>query len=174
MVLIWDDYCYHIIILTRIFTFLDRTYVLQNTEEKSIWNLSLKEFCKIITSTQIKKILLNKITNLIEMEREGDSIEKDNIKKVIKMYHFLGIYELFEQIYFDETKIYYEKEAKEIIKKLKLSEYLQHVMKRIKQEDERSDYYLLGNTKKNLIKILHEKFVKEYENELIDKGKIIY
>jgi hypothetical protein len=156
--------------LTRIFTYLDRTYVLQNIPEKSLWGVGLKEFCKIIVSIQVKKTLLNKILVTIEMERNGNSIEKDYCKKLIKMYHFLGIYEIFEELFLDETRSFYQKEAILFVNKMNLSDYLHHTIKRIKQEEDRVENYLEVNTKKLLIKITQEKLIKDYDEFLINKG----
>lgn len=90
--------------IQNVFTYLDRTYVLQNTTLPSIWDAGLHAFRSIIIEAQkINQHIYSFVLKTIQLEREGDIIDKNLLKSVIRMFITLQIYEnvTLELFYYD-------------------------------------------------------------------------
>jgi cullin 4 len=124
----------------------------------------------VISNYEVVSKLENGILELLNLERNGDSIDKMNLKKIVGMFLSLGIYETLEKKIIQSTSDYFSNEGKTLVQTLNVPEYLIHVEKRIKQEMERGDAYFTIQTRKKMINTLEEKEISIYTSSLLEKG----
>jgi cullin 4 len=124
----------------------------------------------VISNSEVVSKLENGILELLNLERNGDSIDKMNLKKIVGMFLSLGIYENLEKKIIHSTSDYFSNEGKTLVQTLNVPEYLIHVEKRIKQEMERGDTYFTIQTRKKMINTLEEKEITIYTSILLEKG----
>jgi cullin 4 len=124
----------------------------------------------VISNSEVVSKLENGILELLNLERNGDSIDKMNLKKIVGMFLSLGIYENLEKKIIHSTSDYFSNEGKTLVQTLNVPEYLIHVEKRIKQEMERGDTYFTIQTRKKMINTLEEKEITIYTSTLLEKG----
>lgn len=97
----------------------------------------------LVQSRTVEGILL-----LIERERNADSVDRTLLKSLLRMLSDLQIYkEAFEQQFLVATKHLYQAEGQRKMQELDVPEYLQHVDKRLAEENERLIHYLDPSTK---------------------------
>lgn len=145
----WQSHCQQMIMIRSIFLYLDRTYVLQNPTVHSIWDMGLELFRDhIAMNTAVQGRTVEGILMLIERERYGDAVDRILLKNLLKMLSDLQIYkEAFEQKFLLATKHLYQAEGQKMMQELDVPEYLQHVKKRLEEENERLMHYLDSSTK---------------------------
>eukprot|EP01080_Neovahlkampfia_damariscottae_P011659 gene11659-4896_t len=172
IVKVWEEFCSEMRMIRSIFLYLDRTFVITSSSSvRSIWDMGLELFkLNVIANTEVLSKIEKGILELVRLERNGDSIDKLNLKKTVQMFLSLGIYENLEKKIITSTCEYYTNEGKNLVQSLNLTEYLIHVEKRIKQEIERSDTYFNSQTRKKIISTLEEKEIQIYSSLLVEKG----
>ncbi|CAD5233250.1 unnamed protein product [Bursaphelenchus xylophilus] len=140
----WNDYCQQLDMVQRIFTYLDRTYVIQNPSIQTVWDAGLASFKKlVIDNIKVSENLVPFILDTIRRERDGNLVDRDLLKTLSRMYLALKIYEdVLEPRILSDTELYYNKESQECIQQLEIGEFLRHVDKRLNDESERIDFYL--------------------------------
>eukprot|EP01132_Coremiostelium_polycephalum_P004709 gene4709-5881_t len=164
----WKDHSNHLIMIRSIFLCLDRTYVIQNTDIKSIWDLGLYYFrIYLQTLPELEKKVNSGLLISIEKERKGDSMDRDLLHSLIKMLSSLQIYQKFEQDFLEESNLFYGNEGMHYINENEVPQYLEHVENRIKEENDRSMRYLDPSTRKSLIGVLERQLLGEKHIKLI-------
>lgn len=145
----WQSHCQQMIMIRSIFLYLDRTYVLQNPTVHSIWDMGLELFRDhIAMNTSVQGRTVEGILMLIEKERYGDAVDRILLKNLLKMLSDLQIYkEAFELKFLLATKHLYQAEGQKMMQELDVPDYLQHVKKRLDEENERLMHYLDSSTK---------------------------
>ncbi|CAB4064655.1 CUL4 [Lepeophtheirus salmonis] len=144
----WTSHCRQMIMTRSIFLFLDRTYVLQNPSVLSIWEMGLDTFRRyVLTHPAVQTRTVDGILMLIEQERHGDMVDRSLLKSLLRMLSDLQIY-----------------------KEADVPEYLSHVEKRLKEENERFIHYLDISTKWQLIHTVEKQLISEHMTTILTKG----
>ncbi|KAG8001321.1 Cullin-4A [Nibea albiflora] len=106
------------IMIRSIFLFLDRTYVLQNSLLPSIWDTGLELFrTHIVSDSAVQKRTVDGILEQIELERNGETIDRSLLRSLLGM-----------------------------LSDLQVPEYLHHVARRLEEENDRIMSYLDQST----------------------------
>lgn len=144
---VWSNICRQMLVIRNIFLYLDRTYVLQTVGLKSIWELGIDLFREIIIfgggnggdDGGIKLKLGMGILRQIECERNGELINRSNLKQIIRIYTEISIYTTqFEPLYLNSTLEFYRNLfVIDITNGESCQYYLKTVNERIKEETER-------------------------------------
>ncbi|EGC30785.1 hypothetical protein DICPUDRAFT_157447 [Dictyostelium purpureum] len=168
---VWRDHTSQMIMIRSIFLYLDRTYVIQTQNVKSIWDLGLFYFGNTLKSlsqllNKTNQSLLLSITN----ERKGDEIDRDLMHSLIKMLSALHIYSLFEKEFIKETDRFYQSEGQVKVFENEIPVYLKHISNRLTQEGERLIRYLDQGTKKQLISVLEKQLIEKHVDIILSKG----
>ena len=89
------------ILIRSIFLYLDRTYVLQNASVMSLWDMGLDTFkTHIVDNKDVNKKIGEGLLQLIEKERQGDTVDRSLLKSLLRMLSDLGMYgDTFESKY---------------------------------------------------------------------------
>ena len=120
--------------------YLDRTFVLQNSQLKSIFDMGLQLFRKQIeTSPATERTLSSGLVEMITQERRGDhGVDRKVLKSLVKMLLLLGLYSKhFEEEFLQETQRFYQTEGFEKMRELQVLDYLVHCEKRLGEEEEK-------------------------------------
>lgn len=85
---------------------------------------------------------------LIAKERHGESVDRTLLKSLLRMFSDLQIYhDAFEEKFLNSTRTLYQAEGQQKMQLLDVPAYLQHVEKRLLEENERLLHYLDSSTK---------------------------
>lgn len=168
----WQAHCQQMIMIRSIFLFLDRTYVLQNPSILSIWDMGLELFRQyILQYTLVQTRIVEGLLMLIERERRGVTVDRTLLKSLLRMLTDLQIYEqAFEQKFLIATERLYAAEGQRLMLEMEVPEYLNHVDKRIAEENERVLHYLDSISKYQLIHTVEKMLLREHINNILAKG----
>ncbi|OZJ04946.1 hypothetical protein BZG36_01755 [Bifiguratus adelaidae] len=168
----WTAHCSQTMWIRSIFLVLDRTYVLQSGE-RSLWDMGLQLFRQtVLEANDIQYKTLNGISELISKERKGEAIQRPLLKSVLRMFVDLQLYSsTFEPRFMDETRAFYMLEGEQLIETMDTREYLHHVDTRLREENERCDYYLDRRSKARLTKTLEDELIARHITTVLEKGK---
>uniref|UniRef100_A0A8D3DC92 Cullin-4A n=1 Tax=Scophthalmus maximus TaxID=52904 RepID=A0A8D3DC92_SCOMX len=112
----WQDHCRQTIMIRSIFLFLDRTYVLQNSLLPSIWDTGLELFrTHIVSDSAVQKRTVDCILEQIEMERNGETVDRSLLRSLLGMLSDLQ-----------------ERDVSETLN----GSYLHHVARRLEEEND--------------------------------------
>ena len=149
----WKTHCRQMSNIRSIFLVLDRCYVLQNTSIPSLWDMGLDIFrTHIVSNISIQTKTTEGLLALIQKEREGQSIDRQLIKSLLRMLSDLQMYtSVFEEQFMRASHQLYSVEGQSLVESCEVLEYIHHVDRRLKEEAERLSFYLDQSTKKPLI-----------------------
>ena len=168
----WKTHCKQMGNIRSIFLVLDRCYILQNTSIPSIWDMGLELFrSHIINNTIIQTKTTDGLLALIQKEREGQSIDRQLIKSLLRMLSDLQVYTtVFESHFMKASHQLYSNEGQQMVQSCKVLEYIRHVDKRLNEETERLSLYLDHSTKKPLISCLESELIARHTSFMLTKG----
>eukprot|EP00475_Leptophrys_vorax_P033265 TRINITY_DN5205_c0_g1_i1.p1 TRINITY_DN5205_c0_g1~~TRINITY_DN5205_c0_g1_i1.p1 ORF type:complete len:805 (-),score=215.21 TRINITY_DN5205_c0_g1_i1:777-3068(-) len=170
----WVNHCNQMKLIRSIFLHLDRTFVFQNREIRSLWNLGLDIFAKYFEDKQtasVQQVTIKGLLNLIENERKGESVDRSMLKTLIKMFSALRIPDHFETPLLETSRKFYEVEGTTLLVNiLSVPEYLVHVARRLQQEEDRVKSYMSENTLSPLILVVETELIKMHSSKIIDTG----
>lgn len=168
----WRAHCRQMIMIRSIFLYLDRTYVLQNPSIHSIWDMGLDLFRHhIAMNTLVQTRTVDGLLTLIERERGGDAVDISLLKSLLRMLSDLQIYQdAFEHKFLQATERLYAAEGQRLMRELAVPQYLAHVEKRLREENERLLHYLDPSTKWQLIHTIERQLLSEHLSGILGKG----
>ncbi|KJH48131.1 cullin family protein [Dictyocaulus viviparus] len=181
---LWSDYCEQMILIRNIFLYLDRTFILENIDESPIWESSLVIFREeIILYGSVLKKLVNGILDCIARERVGDQffrnkivelrfqIDRSLLRALFRMLRTLDLYkQCFEEEFLSCTSVFYTQEGMSLVRTLETVDFLLHIERRIKEENERVDLYLDESTRTQLLTRVEKCLISDHMQEIIDNG----
>lgn len=168
----WQSHCRQMIMIRSIFLFLDRTYVLQNSAVASLWDMGLDLFrVHIISNHIVESRTVDGILLLIERERNGEAVDRQLLKSLLRMLSDLQIYqEVFEHKFLEATDRLYAAEGRMLMQERDVPNYLGHVDKRLNEESERLLHYLDMSTRKPLIQCVERQLIENHLTAILQKG----
>ncbi|XP_068436054.1 cullin-4A isoform X1 [Clinocottus analis] len=168
----WQDHCRQTIMIRSIFLFLDRTYVLQNSLLPSIWDTGLELFrTHIVSDSAVQKRTVDGILEQIELERNGETVDRSLIRSLLGMLSDLQVYkDSFEERFLLETNRLYATEGQQLTQERDVPEYLHHVAHRLEEENDRIMSYLDQSTQKPLISCVEKQLLGEHIPAMLQKG----
>eukprot|EP00271_Cylindrocystis_brebissonii_P008559 TRINITY_DN22947_c0_g1_i1.p1 TRINITY_DN22947_c0_g1~~TRINITY_DN22947_c0_g1_i1.p1 ORF type:complete len:827 (-),score=185.08 TRINITY_DN22947_c0_g1_i1:668-3148(-) len=168
----WQDHCDHMLMIRSIALYLDRTYVIQTTGVRSLWDLGLDLFRKHLERLpEVEGKTIAGLLGLIEQERMGETVDRTLIKHLVKCFSSLGIYaESFERPFLEATASFYAAEGVRYMQQADVPDYLKHTEMRLVEENDRCLQYLDGSTRKALVTTVERQLIERHTAALIDKG----
>ncbi|XP_042373284.1 cullin-4-like isoform X2 [Zingiber officinale] len=168
----WQDFCDQMLTIRGIALVLDRTYVMQNPNVCSLWDMGLQLFRKHLTSSQeIEHKVVTGLLRLIEKERQGEAIDRTILSHLLKMFTALGIYmDSFEKPFLQGTSEFYASEGVKYMQLSDVPDYLKHVDLRLHEEHERCVLYLDASTRKPLVATAEKQLLEHHTSAILDKG----
>ncbi|KAK3278080.1 Cullin-4 [Cymbomonas tetramitiformis] len=168
----WQDHCNQMLTIRSIFLFLDRTYVIQTSGVKSLWDMGLALFRQHLERCfRVPKKVVQGLLLLVEKERQGETVDRSVLKSLLRMFTSLQMYtESFEKPFLAETTAFYGSEGMRYLQQTDLPEYLQHCDMRLQEENERCSQYLDAATRKPLVAVIEQELLARHVKDIIDKG----
>lgn len=168
----WADHCEQMLLIRGIALYLDRTFVLQTSGVKSLWDMGLDLFrahLRRVPGVEGKTVA--GLLELIEKERSGETVDRALLKHLLRMFSALGIYgEAFEREFSKATTEFYAAEGARYMQQTEVPDYLRHVEARLQEENERCLHYLDPSTRKPLIAIVEKQLLEQHVGAILEKG----
>ncbi|KAJ9558307.1 hypothetical protein OSB04_012921 [Centaurea solstitialis] len=148
----WQDFCDQMLMIRGIALYLDRTFVKQTQNVRSLWDMGLQLFRKHLSlASEVEHKTVFALLKMIESERLGESIDRTLLNHLLKMFTALGIYsESFEKPFLECTSEFYAAEGVKYMQQSDVPDYLKHVEVRLQEEHDRCVIYLDAVTRKPL------------------------
>ncbi|KAF2305428.1 hypothetical protein GH714_005201 [Hevea brasiliensis] len=192
----WQDLCDQMLMIRGIALYLDRTYVKQTPNVRSLWDMGLHLFRKhLALSPEVEHKTVTGLLRMIERKgsytcslqhhvhirleniqlksyvRLGESVDRTLLNHLLKMFTALGIYaESFERPFLDCTSEFYAAEGMKYMQQSDVPDYLKHVEMRLHEEHERCLLYLDASTRKPLIATAERQLLERHISAILDKG----
>lgn len=171
---VWQRHCTHMVRIRSIFLYLDRTYIVQGAvpDSRSFWDMGLYLFRTHFSSAHdIQKKTVSSLLNLIDRERDGDTVDASLLKNLLLMFSAISTYEeAFEKPFLAGTDAYYRKESQDLISSSDIPTYLIHAERRIREESDRALRNLDARTRKPLVSTIEKRLVADHVVTSLDKG----
>ncbi|XP_008225565.1 PREDICTED: cullin-4 [Prunus mume] len=168
----WQDLCDQMLMIRGIALYLDRTYVKQTPNVRSLWDMGLQLFRKHLSlSPEVEHKTVTGLLRLIEKERLGEAVARTLLNHLLKMFTALGIYsESFEKPFLECTSEFYAAEGMKYMQQADVPDYLKHVETRLHEEHERCLIYLDASTRKPLVATAEKQLLERHIPAILDKG----
>jgi len=169
--------------IKNIFAYMQRYWIPSqvtngDTSVRPIYELSLVKWRdKAYLTLQPK--LLEALLNLVQSERDGEKVEKDILRNMVKAYILIGVPPVenpvvfykkeFQDAFIKDTREYYQKESDTFIQTNSVSAYMQKGEERIIQEEELAQTYLHPSTKPELVRACEDVLIDRHNQRLQDE-----
>ncbi|GFQ05652.1 cullin-4 [Phtheirospermum japonicum] len=171
----WQDFCDQMLMIRGIALYLDRTYVKQTPNVRSLWDMGLQLFHKHLSlASEVEHKTVFGLLKMIEGERLGEAVDRTLLNHLLKMFTALGIYpESFEKSFLEGTSEFYAAEGVKYMQQADVPDYLKHVEIRLQEEHERCLLYLDASTRKPLVATAERQLLERHGFTMLMDGKRI-
>lgn len=166
--------------IRSIFSYLDRSFLLNNKETQQINDLAIALFRKMAfvsiqsSSSSLGAKALAGMCDLVDYDRKGDArFDPALLRDSVSMLHVLNIYgKSFEPRFIDASHAYFSGFAEEL-GAASLKSYISACEKLLEQEDYRCNAFNFDSTtKRMLMNQAHLILINNYSEKLLDSGSI--
>ncbi|KAI9739145.1 MAG: hypothetical protein M1834_007358 [Cirrosporium novae-zelandiae] len=191
----WNRYTTAATYINHLFRYLNRHWVKREMDEgkKStydVYTLHLVQWRKELFM-HVQSQVMKAVLNLVEKQRNGETIEQSQIKSIVDSFVSLGLDESdstkttldvyryhFENPFIEATRLYYKKESHDFVAENNVVEYMKKAETRLAEEKERVGMYLhsdiLTLLEKTCLTVLvsdHLKLFHEEFQSLLDNNR---
>ncbi|KAK9839448.1 hypothetical protein WJX81_002626 [Elliptochloris bilobata] len=169
----WNNHKVMVRWLSRFFNYLDRYYI-QRHSLHSLQDVGLMRFRDEVY-VEMKKKAKDAILALVEMERDGEQIDRTLLKNVLGIFIEVGMGSMdtydadFEAYLLAESAAYYQRKAAAWIQEDSCPDYMLKAEECLKAEEERVVHYLHVTTKAKLLRAVETELLAKYETRLLEK-----
>lgn len=194
----WDKYTTAMTVINHMFAYLNRNWIKREINEgKStvyeVYTLSLVTWRNELFY-KMKSSLIKSLLQLIEKQRNGESIPVNLVKNIIKTYVSLGeeknirndfgrnekitddnstfikIYDVyFEEPFIKSSEQFYIAESQKFINENSIVDYMKKAKIRIDEENQRVDMYLSESSRVPLLKACKDVLIKNHLSPIQDE-----
>ncbi|KAH6654411.1 Cullin [Truncatella angustata] len=171
----WVIWQHQLATIRSIFSFLDRTFLLNSKELPMINDMGITLYRRMVFLTsKMGSSVLAGITDLIDHDRRGNSaFDASLLRESISMVHILNIYgKSFEPRLLETSREYYEEFA-EIQSASSLKSYIHACKRLLASEDYRCNAFNFDSlSKRQLMDSAHAILIEGYSEKLLDSGGV--
>lgn len=125
----------------------------------------------VISHSRIQSRTVEGILVLIHKERKAETVDRPLLKSLLRMLSDLQIYQqIFEEKFLKSTDDFYSAEGQRLMEEMEVPLYLDHVNKRLMEENERIHYYLDHTTRWPLIHGVEKQLISQHLLPILQKG----
>jgi cullin 1 len=130
----------------------------------------------------VQKSVMDAVLKLVEKQRNGETIETTQVKRIVDSFVSLGLDEQdstkptlevyrfhFEKPFLKATKAYYQQESKQFVAENSVVEYMKKAESRLQEEDGRVDLYLHPDIRQHLMFACESVLIGEHSGILRDE-----
>ncbi|CAK7198718.1 ubiquitin ligase (cullin) of SCF [Sporothrix eucalyptigena] len=182
----WDRYTVAAKYIHHLFRYLNRHWVKREMDEGKrnvydVYTLHLVQWRSILFD-KISTNVMDAVLNLVERQRNGETIEYLQIKQVLDSMVSLGLDENdatkvtldtyrfhFERPFIAATKKYYQEESSQFVAKNSVVEYMKKAETRLAEEEKRVQLYLHPDIAGPLKRCCNQALIADHANLLRDE-----
>ncbi|KAI8980202.1 Cullin-domain-containing protein [Trametes punicea] len=168
---VWDDHTSSLSKLRDVLKYMDRVYT-KNAKVPEIWEAGLILFIKHIIRPPIEDHVISAILTLIQVERDGYTINRSSVKGCIDVFlqltdpdsrDAISLYRRdIEPAVLKESETFYKQEGERLLESCDAPEYLRRVEGRFQEEESRTHHILSTLTTLPLQRILEQNLVSPH------------
>ncbi|AEO70905.1 uncharacterized protein THITE_2122761 [Thermothielavioides terrestris NRRL 8126] len=186
----WQRYTDAAKYIHHLFRYLNRHWVKREIDEGKknvydVYTLHLVQW-RDVFFTQVSTKVMDAVLKLVEKQRNGETIEHNQIKQVVDSFVSLGmndgdsskstldVYRFhFERPFLDATMLFYQKESQEFVAQNSVVEYMKKAEARLEEEEERVKMYLHPDIAIPLKKACNQVLIADHSNMLRDEFQVL-
>lgn len=186
----WQRYTVAAKYIHHLFRYLNRHWVKREMDEgkKSIFDVYTLHLVRWrdVLFTPVSEKVMNAVLMLVEKQRNGETIEYNQIKQVVESFVSLGLDDTdiakttldvyrysFERPFLDATRKFYQNESKQFVAENSVVEYMKKAEARLDEEEERVKIYLHPDIAIPLKKACNEVLIAEHSTILRDEFQVL-
>lgn len=186
----WDRYTTAAKYINHLFRYLNRHWVKREIDEgkKNVYDVYTLHLVKWKDDFFLKvhEKVMGAVLNLIEKQRNGETIEQSQIKSIVDSFVSLGLDEndstkstlevyrfYFEKPFIAATRVYYENESRRFVAENSVVEYMKKAEARLDEEKARVGLYLHPDITKHLTDTCLEVLVTAHSDLLRDEFQVL-
>jgi cullin 1 len=186
----WDRYTTAAKYINHLFRYLNRHWVKREIDEgkKNVYDVYTLHLVKWKDDFFLKvhEKVMEAVLNLIEKQRNGETIEQSQIKSIVDSFVSLGLDEndstkstlevyrfYFEKPFIAATRVYYENESRQFVAENSVVEYMKKAEARLDEEKARVGLYLHPDITKHLTDTCLEVLVTAHSDLLRDEFQVL-
>lgn len=186
----WSRYTTAAKYVNHLFRYLNRHWVKREIDEgkKNVFDVYTLHLVKWKDDFFIKvhDKVMTAVLNLIEKQRNGETIEQSQIKSIVDSFVSLGLDEndttkstlevyrfYFEKPFITATRTYYENESRQFVAENSVVEYMKKAEARLDEETARIGLYLHTDITKNLTDTCLDVLVTAHSELLRDEFQVL-
>lgn len=186
----WDRYTVAAKYIHHLFRYLNRHWVKREIDEGKkniydVYTLHLVQWRQVLFA-QVSGKVMDAVLKLVEKQRNGETIEQDQIRKVVNSFVSLGLDEAdpskstldvyryhFERPFLEATKEFYQAESKQFVSENPVVEYMKKAEIRLAEEENRVDMYLHQDIAQPLRKCCNQALIADHSILLRDEFQVL-
>ncbi|KAL2022578.1 hypothetical protein VTK56DRAFT_4922 [Thermocarpiscus australiensis] len=186
----WHRYTVAAKYIHHLFRYLNRHWVKREMDEGKknvydVYTLHLVRWRDVLFA-QVSSKVMDAVLKLVEKQRNGETIEHNQIKQVVESFVSLGLDEgdsskttldvyrfHFERPFLDSTKAFYQNESKQFVAENSVVEYMKKAEARLAEEEERVKLYLHPDIAIPLKKACNQVLIADHSTILRDEFQVL-
>jgi len=170
----WTRHCANVLLIRNIFLTLDRTYALQ--QQRPLWDTALASLrTHVAAHPAAGSRIVRALLALVARDRHGDAVDRALAASVTKFLAAVGLYDdPFEPELAAEAVEVYRTWSSTLMATENVAqfmpEYLRLVERRLREEAERTELYLLPRSRKLLVGAVEREMLAEHLQALLGSG----
>lgn len=186
----WDRYTTAAKYVNHLFSYLNRHWVKREIDEgkKNVYDVYTLHLVKWKDDFFVKvhEKVMDAVLNLIEKQRNGETIEQSQIKSIVDSFVSLGLDEndskkstlevyrqYFQRPFIAATKTYYQNESRQFVAENSVVEFMKKAEARLDEEKARVGLYLHPDVTKSLTDTCLEVLVTAHSALLRDEFQVL-
>ncbi|KAJ5082476.1 cullin-1 [Penicillium argentinense] len=186
----WSRYTTGAKYVNHLFSYLNRHWVKREIDEgkKNVYDVYTLHLVKWKDDffEHVHEKVMDAVLNLIEKQRNGETIEQSQIKNIVDSFVSLGLDEndskkstlevyrhYFQKPFIAATKSYYENESRQFVAENSVVEYMKKAEARLAEEKDRVGLYLHPDVTKSLTDTCLEVLVTAHSGVLRDEFQVL-
>ncbi|TVY21686.1 Cullin-1 [Lachnellula arida] len=186
----WDRYTTAAKYINHLFRYLNRHWVKREMDEGKkniydVYTLHLVQWRQTLFN-EVNEKVMDAVLKMIEKQRNGETIEHNQIKRIVDSFVSLGLDESdstkstlevyrfhFQRPFLEATKVFYQAESKQFVAENSIVEYMKKAETRLDEEEERVTMYLNADVNLLLKRTLHGALISDHSTILRDEFQIL-
>ncbi|KAL2169795.1 hypothetical protein VTG60DRAFT_5613 [Thermothelomyces hinnuleus] len=186
----WQRYTTAAKYIDNMFSYLNRHWVKREIDEGKktvydVYTLHLVQWRDVLFAKISEKVMAA-VLKLVEKQRNGETIEHNQIKQVVSSFVSLGlddgnsskttldVYRYhFERPFLEATKVFYQNESNQFVAENSVVEYMKKAEARLNEEEERVKLYLHPEIAIPLKKACNQVLIADHSAILRDEFQVL-
>ncbi|EFC37252.1 predicted protein [Naegleria gruberi] len=179
---VWEEYKTETSVVSSVLMYLNTNYALKQLQQQQsqssgnganqtpvkhtlfVYDNGVEIFKRVVIyQSQSGVKIKNIVIEMIGKERGGEYVDRLLLKKVVRMLCEMNCYnDVLEEPFLETSAQYYLQLSRDLLAQTSITDYLKLVDERLREEDNRVQYYLSFTTKPKISKILRQEMITKH------------